>query len=120
MSTIQVSEQSALAPVTTARPVLPGIPSNHHHLAYTTHDTQATIDFYTRVLGMPLVGAVVDDRIPSTGEPYPRAIALKSVSKHEGSQIGLIPASFEAFIVNSHFRRRFLSQEIECNVAQDG
>ncbi len=71
MSTIQVPEQSALAPVTAARPVLPGMPSNHHHLAYTTHDTQATIDFYTRVLGMPLVGAVVDDRIPSTGEPYP-------------------------------------------------
>lgn len=49
-----------------------------------------------------------------------RAIALKSVSKHEGSQIGLIPASFETFIVNSHFRRRFLSQEIEGTVAQDG
>ncbi len=49
-----------------------------------------------------------------------RAIALKSVFKHEGSQIGLIPARFEAFIVNSHFRRRFLSQEVECNVAQNG
>jgi hypothetical protein len=39
MSTIQVPERSTLAPVTAARPVLPGMPSNHHHLAYTTHDT---------------------------------------------------------------------------------
>ena len=71
MSTIPVSEQSTLAPVMAARPVLPGTPSKHHHLAYTTHDMRATIDFYTRILGMPLVGAVVDDRIPSTGEAYP-------------------------------------------------
>jgi catechol 2,3-dioxygenase-like lactoylglutathione lyase family enzyme len=71
MPTVQTPERPASAPVTTTRPVLPGTPSNHHHLAYCTHDTQATIDFYTRVLGMPLVGAVVDDRIPSTGEPYP-------------------------------------------------
>src|SRR5713101_3626914 len=49
-----------------------------------------------------------------------RAIALKSVSKYERSKVGLIPARFEAFIVNSHFRRRFLSQEVECNVAQNG
>jgi catechol 2,3-dioxygenase-like lactoylglutathione lyase family enzyme len=52
------------------RAARPGIPSRHHHLAYTTHDTRATIEFYTRVMGMPLVGAVIDDRIPSTKDAY--------------------------------------------------
>jgi catechol 2,3-dioxygenase-like lactoylglutathione lyase family enzyme len=61
------SVSSESAPMTRA----PGIPSSHHHLAYSTHDTRATIDFYTRVLGMPLVEAVLDDRLPSTGAPYP-------------------------------------------------
>jgi catechol 2,3-dioxygenase-like lactoylglutathione lyase family enzyme len=36
-----------------------------------TRDTAATTDFYTRVLGMELVNAVLDDSIPSTGEPIP-------------------------------------------------
>jgi catechol 2,3-dioxygenase-like lactoylglutathione lyase family enzyme len=48
----------------------PGTPSRHHHLAYTTNDTRATIEFYTGVMGMSLVGAVIDDRIPSTKDPY--------------------------------------------------
>jgi catechol 2,3-dioxygenase-like lactoylglutathione lyase family enzyme len=72
MSTIQTLEPPALASVKAAQPaLLPGIPSRHHHLAYSTHDTRATIEFYTRVMGLPLVGAVIDDRIPSTKDPYP-------------------------------------------------
>jgi catechol 2,3-dioxygenase-like lactoylglutathione lyase family enzyme len=63
--------ESSSRPGESERPqVRPGIPSSHHHLAYTTHDTRATIEFYTRVMGMPLVGAVIDDRIPSTKDPY--------------------------------------------------
>jgi catechol 2,3-dioxygenase-like lactoylglutathione lyase family enzyme len=65
--TNRASASPGNAPMTRA----PGIPSSHHHLAYSTHDTRATIDFYTRVLGMPLVEAVLDDRLPSTGAPYP-------------------------------------------------
>lgn len=42
-----------------------------HHTAYVTHDAGATIDFYTRVLGMQLVSAVIDDEVPSTGDPWP-------------------------------------------------
>jgi catechol 2,3-dioxygenase-like lactoylglutathione lyase family enzyme len=69
MAIVENIEKSSPKPV--ARPaVRPGIPSRHHHLAYTTHDTKATIDFYTRVLGMSLVGAVIDDRIPSTKDAY--------------------------------------------------
>jgi catechol 2,3-dioxygenase-like lactoylglutathione lyase family enzyme len=46
-------------------------PARHHHLAYVTYDSEATVDFYTRVMKMPLVNAVMDDKIPSTGEPFP-------------------------------------------------
>jgi catechol 2,3-dioxygenase-like lactoylglutathione lyase family enzyme len=41
------------------------------HVAYMTRDTAATADFYTRILGMDLVNGVLDDAIPSTGEPVP-------------------------------------------------
>jgi catechol 2,3-dioxygenase-like lactoylglutathione lyase family enzyme len=69
MSTVEAVD--SLHPKLMERPAArPGIPSRHHHLAYTTHDTRATIQFYTRVMGMPLVGAVVDDRIPSTKDAY--------------------------------------------------
>jgi catechol 2,3-dioxygenase-like lactoylglutathione lyase family enzyme len=49
----------------------PGTPQMLSHVAYVTRDTQATTDFYTRLLGMELVNAVLDDSIPSTGEPVP-------------------------------------------------
>jgi catechol 2,3-dioxygenase-like lactoylglutathione lyase family enzyme len=42
-----------------------------HHTAYVTHDVAATCDFYTRVLCMKLVSSVIDDAIPSTGDPFP-------------------------------------------------
>lgn len=46
-------------------------PGRLHHTAYVTHDVEATVKFYTEVLGMPLVSAVVDDAVPSTGDPWP-------------------------------------------------
>jgi len=46
-------------------------PSKLHHTAYVTHDVQATVAFYTKVLGLPLVSAVIDDEVPSTKDPYP-------------------------------------------------
>jgi catechol 2,3-dioxygenase-like lactoylglutathione lyase family enzyme len=69
MSSVEAVDSPALKPV--AQPAArPGIPARHHHLAYSTHDTRATIEFYTRVMGMSLVGAVIDDRIPSTKDAY--------------------------------------------------
>jgi catechol 2,3-dioxygenase-like lactoylglutathione lyase family enzyme len=41
------------------------------HVAYITHDTAATVRFYSELLGMDLVNAVLDDSIPSTGDPVP-------------------------------------------------
>src|SRR3954465_4829303 len=52
----------------TSRPAPPQMLS---HAAYITRDTAATADFFTRILGMELVNAVLDDAIPSTGEPVP-------------------------------------------------
>jgi catechol 2,3-dioxygenase-like lactoylglutathione lyase family enzyme len=49
----------------------PGLPSMLSHAAFMTRDTAATTDFYSRILGMELVNAVLDDAIPSTGEPVP-------------------------------------------------
>jgi catechol 2,3-dioxygenase-like lactoylglutathione lyase family enzyme len=49
----------------------PGVPGMLSHVAYITRDTASTADFYSRILGMELVNAVLDDSIPSTGEPVP-------------------------------------------------
>jgi Pentapeptide repeats (8 copies) len=38
-----------------------------------------------------------------------RAIALKSVSKHQLGEIGLIPAGFEAFVLDADICRRVLA-----------
>jgi catechol 2,3-dioxygenase-like lactoylglutathione lyase family enzyme len=48
-----------------------GKPLHLNHVAYITHDTAATVEFYTQVLGMDFVAAVLDDSIPSTGDPVP-------------------------------------------------
>jgi catechol 2,3-dioxygenase-like lactoylglutathione lyase family enzyme len=50
---------------------LPGRPAMLSHAAFICSDTAATADFYSRLLGMELVAAVLDDKIPSTGEPIP-------------------------------------------------
>jgi glyoxylase I family protein len=50
---------------------LPGRPKMLSHVAYVTDDTAATTRFYTEILGMELVAAVMDDAIPSTGDPVP-------------------------------------------------
>jgi catechol 2,3-dioxygenase-like lactoylglutathione lyase family enzyme len=52
-------------------PTLPGKPAMLNHVAYITHDTRATAEFYTRLMGMEMVAAVMDDKIPSTGDPVP-------------------------------------------------
>jgi catechol 2,3-dioxygenase-like lactoylglutathione lyase family enzyme len=41
------------------------------HAAFISADTSATVAFYAGILGMELVAAVLDDKIPSTGEPIP-------------------------------------------------
>lgn len=42
-----------------------------HHVAYRCKDAKQTVEFYKRVLGMDLLGAIAEDRVPSTKAPDP-------------------------------------------------
>lgn len=59
---------SPARPAAALRPAT--LPDRLHHLAFVTFDTGATAKFYSEVLGMPLVNAVVDHEVPSTKAPY--------------------------------------------------
>jgi glyoxylase I family protein len=41
-----------------------------HHVAYRCKDAKETVDFYKKVLDMDLIGAIAEDRVPSTKAPY--------------------------------------------------
>ncbi|HEB95310.1 MAG TPA: VOC family protein [Sedimenticola thiotaurini] len=42
-----------------------------HHVAYRCKDARETVEFYTRVMNMPFMLAISEDRVPSTKEPDP-------------------------------------------------
>jgi glyoxylase I family protein len=42
-----------------------------HHVAYRCRDAKEQVEFYRRILDMELVGAIAEDRVPSTKEPDP-------------------------------------------------
>jgi len=42
-----------------------------HHVAFRCKDAKETVDFYKRVLDMDLLGAIAEDKVPSTKEPDP-------------------------------------------------
>ena len=42
-----------------------------HHVAYRCKDAKQTVDFYKRVMNMDLLGAIAEDRVPSTKAPDP-------------------------------------------------
>ena len=64
--------QTALeSPAQSARPGLRLTPKMLNHAAFVTHDAAATMDFYTRVMGMEIAHTVVDDFIPSTETKFP-------------------------------------------------
>ncbi|SHL11473.1 Catechol 2,3-dioxygenase [Pseudonocardia thermophila] len=46
-------------------------PRSMNHIAYPTWDSQATYDFYTRVLKCPFLTAIRLDVVPSSGERTP-------------------------------------------------
>jgi catechol 2,3-dioxygenase-like lactoylglutathione lyase family enzyme len=51
--------------------ILPETPLGLHHVAYVTQDAVATVDFYTRVLRMPLITTVINTEVAVTNDPYP-------------------------------------------------
>lgn len=46
-------------------------PTMLNHAAYVTHDAEATVRFYTKVMGMEFASTILGDRIPSTGDAFP-------------------------------------------------
>ncbi|WP_338319866.1 VOC family protein, partial [Bradyrhizobium ottawaense] len=42
-----------------------------HHVAYRCVDAKATVEFYKTVMNMDLLGAIAEDRVPSTKAPDP-------------------------------------------------
>lgn len=42
-----------------------------HHVAYRCKDAKQTVDFYKRVMDMDLLGAMAEDKVPSTKAPDP-------------------------------------------------
>jgi len=42
-----------------------------HHVAYRCKDAKQTVEFYKRVMHMDLLGAIAEDRVPSTKAPDP-------------------------------------------------
>src|SRR4051794_21040866 len=47
------------------------LPQMLSHAAFISRDTAATVEFFTKVLGMEFVAAVLNDVTPSTGERAP-------------------------------------------------
>jgi catechol 2,3-dioxygenase-like lactoylglutathione lyase family enzyme len=47
------------------------MPRKLHHVAYRCRDARETVDFYTRVVGMPFVHAIINERVPSLQDPCP-------------------------------------------------
>jgi catechol 2,3-dioxygenase-like lactoylglutathione lyase family enzyme len=95
-----------------------GSPTMLSHVAYITHDTAATVRFYRELLGMELVNAVLDDSIPSTGDPVPYFHSFFRMS--DGSTVAFFeapelppqaPASHPAYDVFRHLALQVDSKE---------
>ncbi|MFM2073039.1 MAG: hypothetical protein RLZZ623_3303 [Actinomycetota bacterium] len=103
-------------------PARPGTPQMLSHAAYISSDTAATVDFYAGLLGMELVAAVLDDSIPSTGEPIPYFHSFFRLA--DGSTIAffeapeLPPPSADSHPAYATFRHLALEVESTATVDQ--
>lgn len=71
-------------------PPAQGRPKMLNHLAYVTHDVEGTVDFYTRVMGMPMVSTVIGSKVPSTGDNFPYFHVFFRI--HDGSTLAFFEA----------------------------
>ena len=75
------------------------LPQMLSHAAFISSDTASTVEFFTKVLGMEFVGAVLSDQIPSTGEVVPyfhsffRMADGSTVAYFEAPDLPPIPAA---------------------------
>ncbi len=65
LATLATKSRSAESPAGKCKPMLRGV----HHLALNTDDMRMTLDFYVRVLGMPLVHGLRTPSPPSNAGP---------------------------------------------------
>jgi glyoxylase I family protein len=92
-----------------------------HHAAYRCIDAQATVDFYTRVLGLKYSHAVRNDHVPSTGEFYPHLHIFFEMD--DGSSIAFFETPSEApmaFDPNTPQWVQHLALEIDSKATQEG
>jgi catechol 2,3-dioxygenase-like lactoylglutathione lyase family enzyme len=66
-----MTRPSATAPPAAVRPADAHAPARLSHLAMVTQDAAAATEFYTEVMRMRLVTAVMHERVPSTGGVMP-------------------------------------------------
>ena len=98
----------------------PGRPKMLSHAAFISSDTAATAAFYSGILGMELVAAVLDDSIPSTGEPIPYFHSFFRMA--DGSTIAffeapeLPPPSVDSHPAYATFRHFAMQVETEQDV----
>ena len=94
------------------------IPRMLNHAAFVSYDAAATVDFYEGILGMDLVHTVLDDRIPSTGDPFPYLHMFFRMS--DGSTLAFFeapglpkaaPPSHPAHEIFTHFAFHAASQD---------
>lgn len=106
-------------PAELRRSTRPGRPDMLSHVAYITQDTSATVAFYSELLGMEFVAAVMDDSIPSTGDPVPYFHSFFRMS--DGSTIAFFEApelpaaasvTHPAYEVFQHLALQVSSREI--------
>ena len=101
----------------------PGRPKMLSHAAFMSSDTAATAAFYSGILGMELVAAVLDDSIPSTGEPIPYFHSFFRMA--DGSTIAffeapeLPPPSVDSHPAYATFRHFAMQVETEQDVDQE-
>jgi catechol 2,3-dioxygenase-like lactoylglutathione lyase family enzyme len=93
-------------------------PARINHAAFMARDAATTTDFYTRVMGMELVHAVLDDHVPSTRNPFPYLHLLFQM--RDGSMVAFFvapglpeqsKASHPAYHVFNHFAFHAESRE---------
>lgn len=113
----------ATTPTPTTPPVSPpGRPAMLSHAAFICSDTSAMVAFYSGLLGMEFVSAVLDDKIPSTGEPIPYFHSFFRMG--DGSTIAFFeapelpppsPDSHPAYATFRHF-----AMEVDSTATVDG
>ena len=101
-----------------------------HHVAFRCTDAKETVDFYKRVLNMDLVGAMAEDKVPSTKEPDPYMFGsgitnsgllniTKSLSTEFGEDNVLVNAVCPGWVATNLWQRNAQGLQAELGVKSE-